>query len=257
MTKLVAYFDDSGTHANSDVTLWAGFIGTPAQWTTLNEAWAARLRAPLPNKAPLRRFSVGKCRWTEDDFERYTLPQRDELRRAFRDIIAASGVHGVACAVDVKSHANLIHGWHNYFVGDPETMAVGGCQWFAQRVAEQVYPGYTSIAFHFDQGRAASARNAEKLTEMFSRNGKLFLSKPPSNLSLSFEKVADHPGLQAADTLATELYWHLESGLKRGFVKPVAPHFQDLQDRVPVALLWQDEDELREMVRRLPGSGAA
>ena len=37
-----AYFDDSGTHANSDVVVLGGLLGSVDQWTQFETAWAAK-----------------------------------------------------------------------------------------------------------------------------------------------------------------------------------------------------------------------
>jgi hypothetical protein len=50
---LRAYFDDSGTHASSEVILIGGLIGTIAQWDQFEAAWAAKLAQPLADKPRL------------------------------------------------------------------------------------------------------------------------------------------------------------------------------------------------------------
>jgi hypothetical protein len=42
------YFDDSGTHATSEVVVVGGLIGRPDQWDQFEAAWAAKLANPLP-----------------------------------------------------------------------------------------------------------------------------------------------------------------------------------------------------------------
>jgi hypothetical protein len=47
---LTAYFDDSGTHAGSDIVLVAGIFGTEGQLTSLERLWQHALsRLPLEN----------------------------------------------------------------------------------------------------------------------------------------------------------------------------------------------------------------
>jgi len=47
---LRAYFDDSGTHADSDVVVIGGLIGNVSQWEYFERHWTQKLKSPLSNK---------------------------------------------------------------------------------------------------------------------------------------------------------------------------------------------------------------
>jgi hypothetical protein len=42
-----AYFDDSGTHSQSDIVLMAGVFGYVNQWEYFSELWAQKLADPV------------------------------------------------------------------------------------------------------------------------------------------------------------------------------------------------------------------
>jgi hypothetical protein len=65
---LTAYFDDSGSHAGSDVVVWNGLFGNQYQWKLFDELWAAKLGAPSPGKNSLRRFHMYDCQHGEGEF---------------------------------------------------------------------------------------------------------------------------------------------------------------------------------------------
>jgi hypothetical protein len=54
---LLAYFDDSGTHGNSEIVVMAGFVGTEEQWKIFEKAWSKKLSEPLPSLRP----GMGLC----------------------------------------------------------------------------------------------------------------------------------------------------------------------------------------------------
>jgi hypothetical protein len=89
---LRAYFDDAGTHQNSNVVVIGGLIGTEAQWERFERAWAAKLADPLPDagKPPLRMFHLSGCagRWPGSEFADYSDAEQDAVSHDFRQIIS-------------------------------------------------------------------------------------------------------------------------------------------------------------------------
>jgi hypothetical protein len=61
---LTGYFDDSGTHSNSEIVVMAGFVGTGEQWQKFEKTWADKLSKPLPDKPPLKRLPHGRLHAT-------------------------------------------------------------------------------------------------------------------------------------------------------------------------------------------------
>lgn len=71
---LTAYFDDSGTHSDSDVVLWNGLFGHHYQWQYFDELWSAKLANPSPGKEPLRRFHMYDCERGDEEFLGWSRP---------------------------------------------------------------------------------------------------------------------------------------------------------------------------------------
>src|SRR5947209_3862900 len=85
---LRAYFDDSGTHGNSEVVVMGGLIGTVEQWDRFEAAWAAKLACPLEGKPPLKKgFHLSACNARDGEFSHYSDAEQDALIHAFRQII--------------------------------------------------------------------------------------------------------------------------------------------------------------------------
>src|SRR6266700_8112837 len=84
VSVLEGYFDDSGTHGDSRVVVWGGFVGTIDQWTALDARWRNKLDKPLPGKPKLKKFGLADCRWGVNEFEVYSLPERDLVQAEFR-----------------------------------------------------------------------------------------------------------------------------------------------------------------------------
>ena len=59
---LSAYFDDSGTHDQSQIVLLAGVFGTEAEMTSLEWLWRQELDRPIDGtKPPIKRFHMTDC----------------------------------------------------------------------------------------------------------------------------------------------------------------------------------------------------
>jgi hypothetical protein len=78
---LSAYFDDSGTHLNSDIVLLAGIFGNEYQWEFFNDLWRNRLNEAVPNKSPIRRFHRYDCHHSLNEFTGWSRTETDFWRR--------------------------------------------------------------------------------------------------------------------------------------------------------------------------------
>ena len=104
---LTAYFDESGTHAGSEVTAMAGFVGDARQWRKF-EKRVSKL---------FRRFNVDvfhtiDVRRTDKDFEGWKVDRKLEFLDEFQHIInetLESGVSAFIRSDDYKYYCDL--GW--------------------------------------------------------------------------------------------------------------------------------------------------
>ena len=76
---LTAYFDDSGTHLNSDLVLWYGVFGNSFQWAHFDDLWAAKLKEPSPGKPALSRFHMAQCQAADAEFAGWSRTATDFL----------------------------------------------------------------------------------------------------------------------------------------------------------------------------------
>jgi hypothetical protein len=150
---LEGYFDDSGTHGDTRVVVWGGFLGTVDQWVDLDRRWREKLAKPLPNKARLKKFALADCRWAVEEFESYSYAERDLIQADFRQLIIDVGVIGMAYAVDRHAYTELMSQEAQNFFGDPEMMCFGECFHGAIYTARTKFADHAEMALHFDQGR--------------------------------------------------------------------------------------------------------
>src|ERR1700742_4360408 len=127
MLMLAGYFDDAGTHDDSKMVVWGGFVGTATEWAAFDKVWRAKLTRPLPDKPHLTKFGLADCERHRGEFQRYTAAESDLLQNEMREIINQSGVAGVAYAIERAEWERLVKGKAKDFFGDAETMCFSAC----------------------------------------------------------------------------------------------------------------------------------
>jgi len=126
---LRAYFDDSGTHGNSEVVVMGGLIGSVEQWERFEHAWAAKLADPLPGygKPPLRMFHLSTCNAGGSEFADYRDAEQDAVIHDFRQIIIDAGLTSTASAIDRKAWDELITGNYRKVMDEPLSACFVNC----------------------------------------------------------------------------------------------------------------------------------
>jgi hypothetical protein len=215
---LRAYFDDSGTHAGSDVVVLAGLIGTEAQWDLFKRRWAEKLACPLPGKSALKGFHLSACNARDGEFKGYSDAEQDAVIHDFRQIIIDSKLTSIATAIDKRAWDKLIVGPIRNVLGEPLVVCFVNCIDETIRIAEPYTHGH-QIEVVFDQGI-----ETERLREV----GAAFTA-PSRRLrvdSVGFACVVEVLPLQGADIVATENYWHAAQWLKLGDAALPRPHLR-------------------------------
>lgn len=235
---LRSYFDDSGTHSSSEVVVWGGLVGTEAQFLKLEAEWEEMLREPLPGKPRLSKFSVGKCRHAEGEFAYYRPEERDALRYRVREIIADSNVGCIAYGIPARLYNSIIRGRARRDFGGPSGVAFASCVDMSMQVSEKL--GKAPLVCIFDKGQ-----ESENLW-LYLRDAEGRAAGKSVPVSYAFAPVVGTPGLQAADTIATEHYWHGLECLKAD--PPEAkPHFWSLLKMTDAVGWTLSAEELHKM----------
>jgi hypothetical protein len=201
-----AYFDDSGTHANSDVTVMGGLVGTVEQFERFEREWAARLDAPLPGKPPLQKgFHLSHCNARNGEFIDYSDAEQDAVIHDFRQIILDARLTSTALAIDRKAWDELIVGPYYNVLGNSITQCFADCIAEVARIVQPAF-GRDKISIIFDRG--IWSQRLQTIGEEWNYQAGI--------VSVAFASVSEVLPLQGADMVATENYWHAIDWLKRG-----------------------------------------
>jgi hypothetical protein len=200
MLMLSGYFDDAGTHDVSQLVVIGGFIGNQTQWAALEKAWRAKLRQPFLGFPPLKQFHLSECNARRKEFARYSEAEVAALTWDFRHIIIESGIYAIASVIDKKAWDDLVT--VNYLknaLGSAEERCLRHCVFRSVSLARD---NNTDIALMLDAGR-----ETKRFNDLVSSYRK-WSGVCPELISLTFGKVGKFIPLQAADYIATELYWY-------------------------------------------------
>lgn len=241
MLMLECYFDDSGTHQGSRVVSWGGIMGTTQEIQKLADAWTALLLEPLPGKPQLRQFHLSHCARSWGEFVDYKLAERDAVRFAFRSVIAESGVEIFSAAVSIADWDEIIVGPSRDYFGSAEQCAMSECIRFGLQHASDLQEAEVSLTFDQGRKRPPLVERVNRVKQCYNGFSRLE--------NIGFSPVDQFVTLQAADTIATESYWHALDWLVESEAKP-QPHFQSLLNKVAGnGLLIDREEALRNLDR--------
>lgn len=167
------------------------------------------------------------------------------MQKSFRDIIIESGVVARSYAVYRPAWDCLVTGEAREHFGTAEMMCFGGCITGAVEAARRYYPDETDISLHFDKGRRSS--ELQSLFDVVEAN----YNDIPRITKMVFDVVASSAALQAADTNATENYWHAKNSLSLddAYQATPRPHFQRLLQNVGADGYILDDEMIRETLR--------
>lgn len=246
---LSAYFDDSGTHGDSEIVVMAGFIGTEDQWKPFDEGWAAKLKEPLPGKPTLKRFHMAECAARRGEFTSYSDPESHAVIHDFRQLILDAKLTGHAMAVDKAAWDQIIVGPLRVFFGDAEWYAIRSCLDFAIKETEKLGSDKT-VTLIFDNRpevrKAPFQDTFDRLQERFYNGDPKFPNWAHLIGSAFLSSEAIRP-LQAADMLAWESYTHAKRNLHEITAPRPRPHLQHFVETGLITAGFADRDSIKNM----------
>ncbi|MDO9385027.1 MAG: hypothetical protein Q7T86_19445 [Hyphomicrobiaceae bacterium] len=261
---LSGYFDDSGTHDDSEVVVWAGLFGNRFQWAALDDAWGQALKACPPKCRPLTHFHMVRCEsgtgeFAEDDtYQRWPRSEREALAKNLRKIINGNMLSGIGIGVARKIWDELITDEDRRRVdGDAEGWAirmimVRATDWAISRECERD-PDFAMI---FDRRRTGEITAVHKMiaNEVFRDKINLFRpSYQPNILPNSFMDAGKTHQLQAADLFAWEFYQVVRDVVvNKASHRPQRAQMRELIDGANGRLkgILIEEEQVREIVAK-------
>lgn len=98
-----AYLDDSGTHAGSQVSIVAGYMGMAEAWESLERRWSAVL-----DGGHVRFFHASAAAHFRRPFDGWTARRRDTLIRKLIDVINDTPIIGIGSALPAIEHRSFM-----------------------------------------------------------------------------------------------------------------------------------------------------
>ena len=248
LAMLTAYFDDSGTHDDSNVVLVAGVVGTEWQLTSLDHLWKAHIERPLcGQKERLRRFHATECHDSRGEFTGWTRTETDYFFHQLHDVLIESHVGAYGIAISRRDWDDIITGDLRGFLGDAESYAISQCfvcalEWARNTTFDP------EITFVFDNRPSEVQRRAGAISDAFERWTGI---NPRENLRVigcSFLSSYAIRPLQAADLFAWEVYQHAKEIFDAGRLQP--PSRKEL-NRLNANISMRTQYANRESIQRI------
>jgi hypothetical protein len=237
---LAAFFDDSGTHADSKFLVLGGLLGTFEQWEVFDKAWSTLLANPFPGKAPIKNFHLSHCQARRGEFKDYTVVETEDLTYRFRQIILDTGLVTFAVCVNLDDWRELVAGDLADLLGGPEGLCFVKCIEIVINTIRLRKPGQP-LSLFFDQG---IRHKLGQWADLYINQTETF----PEIESISFASVSRVPPLQGADMIATETYRYNHEWANNQDAPKVNSNFKVfLESELSVGLIFE-RSIIQEMV---------
>lgn len=244
LCMLVAYFDESGTHAESPIIAVAGFLAPQERWIEYEAKWAHVLE-----KWGLSVFHMAEYENRQGPYAALTNPDRIELLGSLIEIIAATAWVGISVAL-VKADYAAIRDAENVTFGSEYGLCANDCirllnKWLNVRGIRE------RIAYVCELGPLGATDLQRAFEHAYATDPDRFHLQ-----SLHFVSKTQYAQLQAADFLAyetpkqvlrrvgrdsRELRKSLEKLLRRVPVESNLLDARNLPDYVAKARAWKRE----------------
>ncbi|MGC1300916.1 MAG: DUF3800 domain-containing protein [Caulobacteraceae bacterium] len=238
---LRAFFDDSGSHAKSDVTVMAGLIAAEADWKPFELAWRKCL-----DDFGLRAMHMSHCVNANREFRDWSRDRRDLAIARFRNVLTSRPILMLASAVHRED-------WENACRREP--------------VLESLFPTALDFCFHACMHyaliwRRVGAPSGEPVHVTIDRRDQNLPHWEPSARSFqetwserltgfAFESATTALPLQAADMIAYEVFVHEIDRRRSGFEPGLRPNFGALLDELQIQGGFCSEQQLIDYVHAL------
>ncbi len=197
MSNLVAYFDESGTHEDSDHVAVAGFIGFASAWVDFCARWQLAL-----NDFGLSYFHMTDFANRVKPYDTWLEETRRSRLSRLLNIIDANVIGSVGFSVPKKSFESICSPKAKEICGGAYGLAAIACFLDLGNIFAYMPPS-DEVTYVFERG----SKGAEQIRKVFQSNRELSEQRKKYRLgSLRFEDKRDYLPLQAADILAYEIY---------------------------------------------------
>ncbi len=229
---LSAYFDESGTAADSLVTCVAGYVFEPEQCVRFDAEWNDVL-----NAAGIKRFHMVECAQRTGEFRGRSNDECDAVARQLIGIIKRRARIGIVASISEA----------DFEQGDPGWGYVFCLNWCLSGVAawinsQQNFP--SKISYFFEAGHNRQGL-ANKTMEDFQKRP--LLMDGARYHSHSFISKSDARPIQAADLLAWQ--WHREWVNRFGTIRRPRRRDLDALLKLPHIGCHMTEPNLRELIQ--------
>ncbi|XSC46993.1 DUF3800 domain-containing protein [Bradyrhizobium sp. RDT10] len=244
---IAAYFDDSGTHAKSEIVIVAGVFATEARTRLLARRWVKMLADPLEGRKPaLKRFHAFDCYNSLNEFSGWTRTETDFFCHLLREELVGADISGYAVACPRKDWDELVTGDYRAIFGDAEGFCIRNC--FVKTLAWANRCTFDpDIRFVFDARPAPVVRDAGVVNHAY----ETFISDMKLS-EISFESSTETVLLQAADYLAYEFNNHAKEYFATGQNKPPSrPGFRKFCRDIKFEGQIASRDAIQEMADKV------
>ena len=198
MSKLLGFFDESGTHLGSPVLVVAGYVATPEKWLAFDSQWKEVL-----DSEGLPYFHMNAYENRKGLYADWDSRKRVEFLKRLMSIIHSTDHAGFMGAVEMEPYERLtrLNPEYAQSIPKPHVIASTGCVakirlWAVDQRSTD------NFVLTFEKGAEHSGKLGEAFTEK-KHAGKL---REYRIEHFSFGEKKEHPALQAADLLAYEVW---------------------------------------------------
>ena len=233
---LTAYYDESGTHDDSDRVVLAGFIAESERWLAFEPQWKQALvdfELPL-DKEGLRHFHMVDFANRAPPYHKWTEPVRRERLNRLLDLIKDHAEASVAVVVPRLSYEAATTPTERKLTQGP----YGFAALTAFAVMQNVMVDDAYVTCYFEDG----VKNAGDMISIYQDAKKLDAPEIRHILSISLQDKRRFVPLQAADILAYEIYKFFP---KNDLVDPDMRYpYQELT-KIPHEWVYADDELLK------------